>query len=104
MVGAARKNERLPRLGLIVEEDELGIHLGREHGLRTRTFVTERWQLTLWDGIEDGCLFDRETDPEQMRNLWHSKAHEEVKLELMGKMLRELIRLGDNAPLTERVA
>jgi arylsulfatase A-like enzyme len=104
VVRAARNAEPLPRLGMIVEEDELGIHLGRDDGLRTRTFVTGRWQLTLWDGIEAGCLFDRESDPEQIRNLWHSKQHEPVKHELMGKMLREMIRLGDTAPLTERVA
>jgi arylsulfatase A-like enzyme len=104
VVRAARGNERLPRLGMIVEEDELGVHLGREEGLRTRTFVTERWQLTLWDGIEDGCLFDRESDPEQMHNLWHSQPHQAIKHELMEKMLREMIRLGDTAPLTVRVA
>ncbi len=104
IVRAARNAESLPRFGMIVEEDELGIHLGRDDGLRTRTFVTERWQLTLWDGIEEGCLFDRESDPEQIRNLWYSKQHEPVKHVLMGKMLREMIRLGDTAPLTERVA
>jgi arylsulfatase A-like enzyme len=104
IVRAATDAERLPRLGMIIEEDELGIHLGRENGLRTRTFVTERWQLTLWDGIDEGALFDRDSDPEQMRNLWYSEAHESVKHELTDKMLRELIRLGDTAPLTERVA
>jgi hypothetical protein len=66
--------------------------------------VTERWQLTLWDGTQDGCLFDRQTDPDQVRNLWYSDAHQSVKYELMEKMLREFIRLGDTAPLTERVA
>ena len=104
IVRAAVNKERLPRFGIIVEEDELGIHLGRDEGLRTRTFVTERWQLTLWDGIDEGCLFDRDSDPEQLCNLWHSKPHEAVKHELMEKMLREMIRLGDTAPLTERVA
>jgi arylsulfatase A-like enzyme len=104
VVGAAQNHQRLPRYGMIVEEDELGIHLGRDAGLRTRTFVTERWQLTLWDGIDEGCLFDRETDPEQAHNLWYSEQHQAMKHELMEKMLRELIRLGDTAPLTERVA
>ncbi len=104
VVSAAQNHRRLPRYGMIVEEDELGIHLGRDAGLRTRTFVTERWQLTLWDGIDEGCLFDRETDPEQAHNLWYSEQHQAMKYELMEKMLREMIRLGDTAPLTERVA
>jgi len=103
-VDAAQNNQHLPRYGMIVEEDELGIHLGRDAGLRTRTFVTERWQLTIWDGIDEGCLFDRETDPEQAHNLWYSEQHQAMKHELMEKMLREMIRLGDTAPLTERVA
>ena len=85
IVRAAVNTERLPRFGIIVEEDELGIHLGRDEGLRTRTFVTERWQLTLWDGIDEGCLFDRDSDPEQLCNLWHSKPHEAVKQSSWGK-------------------
>ena len=104
VVACARAGRQPDRFGLMVEEDELGVHLGSEHGLRTRTFLTPRWRLTLWDGVAQGELFDRETDPEELRNLWSSPAHQAKKAELIEMMLREKIRLGDSAPLTHFVA
>ncbi len=104
IVRATKENESPKRYGLIVEEDELGVHLGRSEGLRTRTFLTPRWRLTIWDGFEDGELFDSQADPDEVHNLWHSEDHQIQKHELMESMLRELIRLGDTAPLSLRVA
>jgi len=37
-------------------------------------------------------------------NLWSSPEHQADKNELIEMMLREMIRLGDTAPLTEYVA
>ena len=104
IVGATRRGQKPDRYGMIVEEDELGVHLGRAQGLRTRTFLTPQWRLTLWDGLERGELFDREQDPHELSNLWCSPEHQERKAELIEMMLREMIRLGDTAPLTQYVA
>lgn len=97
-------NALASRQGMLVEEDELGIHLGRDEGMRTRSFVTGRWRLSLFDGMDYGELFDRELDPGETQNLWNSPAHAQPRAELMELMLREMIRLGDTAPRPTHVA
>lgn len=92
------------RKGVIVEEDELGVHLASENGLRTRTFVNKDWRLTIWDDHESGELFDRKDDPFEINNLWDSADHLTQKNTLIEQMLREIIRLNDTAPLTVHVA
>lgn len=104
LVGTTRSGTKPSRYGLTVEEDELAIHLGSAEGLRTRTFLTPRWRLTIWDGMDQGELFDREKDPLELVNLWSSPSHQAQKNELIELMLREMIRLGDTAPLTQYVA
>jgi len=44
IVGATRAGSKAARYGLIVDEDELAVHLGWSQGLRTRTFLTPRWR------------------------------------------------------------
>ncbi|WP_283643967.1 sulfatase family protein [Marinovum algicola] len=93
-----------PRRGILIEEDELGAHLGHEHGLRTRSYIEDNWRLTLWQGMDGGQLFDRNTDPHEMRNLWSDVEHVIKKGEMTESMLREAIRLGDTAPYATHVA
>ena len=93
-----------PRRGILIEEDELGAHLGTEDGLRTRTYIEGDWRLTLWQGMDGGELFDRNSDPHELRNLWFEAQFFEKKAGLMEAMLREMIRLGDTSPLATHVA
>ena len=104
IIRATKNGEPPKRYGLVVEEDELAVHLGRSEGLRTRTFLTPRWRLTIWDSFEQGELFDRQADPDEVNNVWHSEKHQTQKHKLMEDMLREMIRLGDTAPFSVRVA
>lgn len=93
-----------PRRGILIEEDELGAHLGTEEGLRTRSYIEDGWRLTLWQGMEGGELFDRDSDPHELRNLWFDNKFKAKKAELMEGMLREMIRLGDSVPRATHVA
>jgi arylsulfatase A-like enzyme len=99
-----RAKQEPPRFGLLIEEDELGSHLGSEEGLRTRTLIRDSWRLTLWEKMEGGELFDRARDPHELRNLWFDADYARIKAELIEAMLRETIRLSDTAPLAIHVA
>lgn len=92
------------REGLLIEEDELGIHMGSEHGVRLWTLLHDRWRLTLWHGDAEGELFDREQDPDEMQNRWNDARLADVKHELIERMLRERMRLGDTVPFADRSA
>ncbi len=104
VVGLARSNRPADRLGILIEEDELGEHLGTEDGLRTRTFIQGDWRLTLWQGMEGGQMFDRASDPDEMNNLWFDPAFAAKKAALMEDMVREMIRLTDTAPYATHIA
>jgi arylsulfatase A-like enzyme len=92
------------REGLLIEEDELGIHMGAARGLRLWTLVHDRWRITVWHGEPQGELFDREADPHEMRNRWSDATLAGVKADLLERLLRERMRLGDTVPFSERSA
>ena len=104
VVSAARSGAAIPRQGVLIEEDELGVHLGREQGLRTRSYVQDNWRLTLWQGMDGGELFDRNADPHEMHNLWSDPNASSIKARMTEAMLRETIRLTDSSPYATHVA
>lgn len=65
------------------------------HGTRSfhmRTFVTERYKITVYrDGV-DGELFDLEEDPGEIKNLWHEPAARELKSRLFHEFLQATLR------------
>lgn len=106
VISAATKDrpESIPRAGVLIEEDELGEHLGRREGLRTRSFISNNWRLTLWDGMAGGELFDRNNDPHEMNNLWNDQDYIQKRSAMTEAMLRETIRLTDSSPYATYIA
>ena len=47
-----------------------------------------RWKVVFYLGQEHGELYDLETDPTEVRNLWHDPEHRVLRDELIGKLLR----------------
>ena len=83
------------REAVIVENDEDYL------GLRLRTLVTERHQLTVYSGQTYGELFDLQEDPGQLHNLWSSPAHRSVRDSLHQWLLHELLLT--ESPLPRRL-
>jgi len=84
--------ERSVRDAVIVEDDEDYL------GLRLRTLITERYQLTVYGGQEYGELFDLREDPGQLHNLWNSPTHRALRDELLHRLLHELIETDSALP------
>jgi arylsulfatase A-like enzyme len=76
---------------LLIEHDEELTHISRKESFRLRTLVTERHRLTIYDGFENGDIFDYKNDPNEIDNLWHK--NEELKHGLIEKLMREIINL-----------
>ncbi|MCJ7874508.1 DUF4976 domain-containing protein [Phaeobacter sp. J2-8] len=56
------------------------------------TMVREkRWKLVHLLGCEEGQLFDLESDPDEMRNLWDDPDHSAQKARLKDVMLEWLV-------------
>ena len=92
------------RRGILIEQEAQVANFGLDRPPRVRTFVTERWRLSVWGGLDFGELYDLAGDPHKMSNLWSDPAHAAVKAELLEQMVQEMIRLTDRAPLPTAMA
>lgn len=71
--------------------------------MRIKYLVTERYSLTLYNGLKNyGDLFDRRNDPEERNNLWFSNP--ELRYELIEKLLHEMINTQDLYPKKQAMA
>jgi len=52
-----------------------------------KTYVDERYKITVYYNRDYGELFDLEADPGEVRNLWNSAEHAELKARLLLKFL-----------------
>ncbi|MBY8991360.1 MAG: sulfatase-like hydrolase/transferase, partial [Candidatus Lokiarchaeota archaeon] len=74
---------------LLIEQDEELTHISRQESFRLRTLITERHRLTIYDGFEKGDIFDYESDPGEVDNLWSKD--EDLKNILIEKLMREMV-------------
>jgi len=55
--------------------------------IHQKTYVDERYKITVYYNQTYGELFDLEADPGELRNLWDDPAHEGLKTELLLKYI-----------------
>ncbi len=87
-----------PDSDLLIEEEQQRTILGFPRPVRTRTLVTERWRMTLYDAVEWGELYDLAADPWEMVNLWDNPTAAAVRAELMERLARRQTGLVDRSP------
>lgn len=69
---------------------------------RVRSFVTNRYKITIYGGHEDwGELFDLQNDPQERRNLWDDPAAQRLKTALITKLM--YCYLEEETPLPRRL-
>lgn len=70
--------------------------------LNLRTYIDQRYKLTIWNTPEDGELYDLQEDPNEYRNLWYDAAHSELKQRLLHEAL--LAEMGKEPYAMPRIA
>lgn len=55
--------------------------------LNLKTYVGERYKITVYYGREFGELFDLKEDPNEHNNLWNSIDHKELKQDMLMKYI-----------------
>lgn len=53
------------------------------HTMNMRSYMEERYKITVHDGRSYGELFDLQNDPEEHNNLWDSEEHRVLKAEVL---------------------
>ena len=104
IVSAAESGNPPDRAGLTIEEDSPAVHIDMDFDLRTWTLIHDGWRLTRFMGEETGELFDRNTDPHEMNNLWSDPAAQAQLHDMTERMLAERMRLTDTAMLSPFMA
>jgi arylsulfatase A-like enzyme len=83
---------------MLVEEEGQRLGLGLPSRARVRTLVTERYRLSLYDGVDWGELYDRQTDPDESINLWDEPDAGGVKAELVLRLAKKMIEVSETSP------
>ena len=55
--------------------------------IHLKTYVNDRYKITVYCNQEYGELFDLEEDPQEINNLWDSPEHKDLKAELIKNLL-----------------
>ena len=91
--------ERFARDAIVIEDEQQRAVFGLPAGARLRTLVTRRWRMTIQHGDPYGELYDLQTDPHELDNLFDDPAHRGVRAELMEKLAYRQMELADRSPL-----
>jgi hypothetical protein len=92
------------RDAILVEEEGQRTHLGFDVPPGLRTLVTDRWRMSVYRGAAWGELYDLDTDPGEVQNLWDDPAHAAVRAEVTERLMRKSLELTDISPMPTRVA
>lgn len=87
------------RDGLLIEEDSQRVMVGFDKPQRVRTYLTQRWRLSLRHGESWSELYDLENDPHELCNLWDNPDYQTTRAQLIEDMMRESIAMQDRSPL-----
>ncbi|MFA7256108.1 MAG: sulfatase-like hydrolase/transferase [Kiritimatiellales bacterium] len=70
-----------------VRKNVLIEHRHQPTAIHMKTYVDDRYKLTVYFERDYGELFDLQNDPQEIKNLWDEPASEALKLELTRKLL-----------------
>jgi arylsulfatase A-like enzyme len=93
-----RGDEADRRDALLVEEEGQRVYMGFPSRARVRTLVTDRYRLSVFDGVEWGELYDLRDDPYEMANLWFDPDRQELVRDLLAQLSREMIANSETSP------
>jgi arylsulfatase len=66
--------------------------------LSMRTLVEDRWRITLYRGVSWGELYDLESDPDELHNLWDEPASAATKLALTDRLAQTMMEFAERSP------
>jgi len=86
------------RDSVLIEEDEKNDPFGLGFPLRMRTLVNHKARITIYQGMNQGELFDLYNDPLELNNLWFDTEAAQLKSEMMEVLNQQMMRVADLSP------
>jgi arylsulfatase A-like enzyme len=72
--------------------DVIAEHRHQTHRFTARSYITDRYKLTLYKDRDWGELFDLQKDPNEIHNRWNDPAYDSVKMTLYHAFLQAEMR------------
>ncbi len=98
------ENGAAPYEEVLIEEEGQRMGVGLPTRARVRSLVTERYRLTLYDGVEWGELYDRDNDPDESFNLWNEPGAQALRGEMLLRLARKMLDYTETSPNPTAVA
>ena len=92
------------RDALVIEEEGQRVYMGFPSRVRTRTLVTERHRLSVYDGMPWGEFYDLQEDPHEIVNRWDDPGARDARLAVQDRMLHEMIAISETSPRPSALA
>jgi arylsulfatase A-like enzyme len=86
------------RESLLVEEEGQRYYMGFPDRVRTRSLLTSRYRLSMYDRVSWGELYDRESDPEEVHNLWNDPSAAPLRAEVMEQLVHSMLAFSETSP------
>jgi arylsulfatase A-like enzyme len=86
------------RDAVLIEEEGQRTYMGFKSRIRMRTLVTRQHRLSLYEGVEWAELYDRNADPNEMRNLWRRPEAVATERAMVERMAREMLAWSETSP------
>ena len=96
---ATMEGAPFPREAVLIEEDPQRSFMGFAVPPRARTIITDRARLTLFESANWGELYDLDSDPHEMTNLWDVESSAALKAEMLEALARAMTRYSNRTPL-----
>ena len=71
------------------------------HTMNIRSYMEQRYKITVHDGRSYGELYDLQNDPEEHDNLWDSEIHRSLKAELLFRFAMAELEKAEGHPAHE---
>jgi len=89
---------------VLIEEEGQRTYLGFPGRVRTRSLVTARHRLSVYDGVSWGELYDRSEDPHETANLWDDAGAKKLRAELIERLARRMLACSETSPYPTALA
>lgn len=83
------------RTGVLIEDEYQSPVLCFDTAPTLRTFITQRWRLTVFEQNDWGELYDLENDPGEVTNLWFNEEYAAIKSTLLSNVVSEMMASTD---------
>jgi arylsulfatase A-like enzyme len=89
---------------LLIEEEGQRYYMGFPDRVRMRSVITDRYRLSLYDGVPWGELYDLREDPDELVNRWDHAAARGLRGSLSDELVRTMLEHAETSPYPTQIA